>query len=221
MSAPVAEWIEELTRSVSSCLVAVETERAIDGAEVATRRRRETLRAFELSLPSIYRWVRFDHPSFRTNTKLPTRPPIAKRVVFLGPAAAGKTTLAIALLRARLEELIISETLAGESDAEVLARSCRFGAAHRLGVARLAAHADPGEIQAAMRAPVLLLDDLGSDAEIGSNPIPNIIAERHSEERVTWITTGLTPDEIAARYGGGTARRVFEDAECVRLERTR
>ncbi|MGH7285641.1 MAG: hypothetical protein ACRELY_29330 [Polyangiaceae bacterium] len=221
-NAPIAEWIAELTSTVSSRLVEVESANALEDAELAARRRREVLRAFELSIPTVYRWARFDHPGFRLvgpNPKLPTRPPTAKRVVFLGPAGAGKTTLAVAMLRSLLEELIASRALVGEDNVETLARHCRFAAAHRLGVARLAAHADPAEIQSAMRAPVLLLDDLGDDAHIGSNPIPNIIAERHAEDRVTWITTGLSPDEIAARYGGGTARRVLDGAECIRLER--
>ena len=221
MSAPVAAWIEELTRSVSSRLVAVDTD---DDGEIVARRRRDALRTFERSLPSVYRWIRLDHPNFQprgSNASLSTRPPTAKRVVFFGPAGAGKTTLAIALLRARLEREIASRSFASDDDVEALARHCRFASAHRLGVMRLVAQADPIEIQGAMRAPVLLLDDLGSDADIDSNPIPNIIAERHAEERVTWITTGLSADEIAARYGGGTARRVLEEAECVRLDRVR
>ena len=69
----------------------------------------------------------------------------------------------------------------------------------------------------AMRARVFLLDDLGSDSAIDSSPIQNIIAERHAEDRVTWITTGLSPTEIAKRYGGGTARRILQDALSIRI----
>ena len=68
-----------------------------------------------------------------------------------------------------------------------------------------------------MRASVLLLDDLGRDEEIRSNPVPAIIADRHPEERVTWITTELTPAEIAKRYGDGIARRICEKALVVRF----
>ena len=68
-----------------------------------------------------------------------------------------------------------------------------------------------------MRAPVLLLDDLGKDADIKSNPVPAVIAERHDEERVTWITTELTPPEIAKRYGDGIARRICENALVLRF----
>ena len=68
-----------------------------------------------------------------------------------------------------------------------------------------------------MRAPIVLIDDLGKDADINSNPVPSIIAERHAEERVTWVTTELSPDAIANRYGGGIARRIFESAELIRF----
>jgi hypothetical protein len=78
---------------------------------------------------------------------------------------------------------------------------------------------DPLEIRRATRAPALLLDDLGSDADIASNPVAGIIIERHAEERVTWITTGLSPDDIAQRYGGGIARRICEGAAALRFER--
>jgi len=51
-----------------------------------------------------------------------------------------------------------------------------------------------------MCATVSLLDDLGKDADIKCNPVPAIIAYRHAEERLTWITTELlTPARIAER----------------------
>lgn len=47
-----------------------------------------------------------------------------------------------------------------------------------------------------MRAKILLLDDLGSDPAIASSSVANVIAERHAEERTTWITTGLTHTKL-------------------------
>ncbi len=70
-----------------------------------------------------------------------------------------------------------------------------------------------------MRASVLVLDDLGRDEDIKSNPVPAIIADRHAEKRVTWITTELTPAEIAKRYGDGIARRICENAAVTRFVR--
>jgi hypothetical protein len=62
-----------------------------------------------------------------------------------------------------------------------------------------------------------LLDDLGADAKVPSNVVPEVIAERHAEQRVTWITTSLEPKEIAQRYRGGIARRILEHAKTVRF----
>ena len=122
-----------------------------------------------------------------------------------GPSSAGKTTLAVALLRALLEKRVASHPFECGEDVVAVARQCRFVPARRLGVAALVP-GDPLEIRRAMRVPVLLLDDLGKDADIKSNPVPAVIAERHDEERVTWITTELTPPEIGSDTA--TASRV-------------
>ena len=219
MSAPVADWIEELTRTVSSRLVATGNDPTSDG-DVVARRRRESLRAFERHLPPRFRWSRLDHPDFRGRVALPTipqQPPDAMRVLLFGPSSAGKTTLAVALLRALLGKRVASHPFECDDDVDAVARQCRFVPARRLGVAALVP-GDPLEIRRAMRAPVLLLDDLGKDPDIKSNPLPAVIAERHDEERVTWITTELTPPEILKRYGGGIARRICEGADVFRFE---
>jgi hypothetical protein len=49
------------------------------------------------------------------------------------------------------------------------------------------------------------------------DPVPRIIVERHADDRATSITTELSPDKIAERYGGGIARRIFERAESIRF----
>ena len=186
---------------------------------VVARRRRESLRAFEKHLPPRFQWSRLDHPDFRRRVSLPTiplRPPDAMRVLFFGPSSAGKTTLAVALLRALLEAKVAAHPFASDDDIDAVARECRFVPARRLGVAALVP-GDPLEIRRAMRAPVLLLDDLGKDADIKSNPVPAVIAERHDEERVTWITTELTPPAIVKRYGDGIARRICENASVTRF----
>jgi hypothetical protein len=56
--------------------------------------------------------------------------------------------------------------------------SCRLGVAGTV-------PGDPLEIRRAMRAPVLLLDDLGKDAVVKSNPVPAIIGERHDAPELT------------------------------------
>jgi len=220
VSAPVADWIEELTRTVSSRFVAAEND--LTSGDVVARRRRESLRAFEKHLPPRFQWSRLDHPNFRERVSLPTiplRPPDAMSVLLFGPSKAGKTTLAVALLRALLEAKVAANPFASDDDVDAVARHCRFVPARRLGVAGTVP-GNPLEIRRAMRVPVLLLDDLGKDADIKSNPVPAIIAERHDEERATWITTELTPPEILKRYGGGIARRICESASVTRFAST-
>jgi hypothetical protein len=221
VSAPVAGWIEELTRTVSSRLIAVEDDLTSSDEEVVARRRRESLRAFEKHLPPRFQWSRVDHPKFRARVSLPTiplRPPDAMSVLLFGPSKAGKTTLAVALLRAMFEAKVAAHPFTSDDDIEAVARHCRFVPARRLGAAGTVP-GDPLEIRRAMRVPVLLLDDLGQDADIKSNPVPAIIAERHDEERATWITTELTPSEILKRYGGGIARRICDGATTLRFGR--
>ncbi len=141
------------------------------------------------------------------------------RVLFFGRSRGGKTTLAVALLRALLEAKVAAHPFASEDDVKAIARQCRFVPARRLGFAATVP-GDPLEIRRAMLAPVLLLDDLGKDADIKSNPVPAIIGERHDEERVTWITTELSPIQIAERYGEGIARRICEKAFVLRFVRS-
>jgi DNA replication protein DnaC len=140
-------------------------------------------------------------------------------VLLFGPSRAGKTTLAVALLRALLEAKVAAHPFANDNDVNAVARQCRFIPARRLGVAGTVP-GDPLEIRRAMRAPVLLLDDLGKDADIKSNPVPAIIAERHDDELSTWITTELSPIQISERYGEGIARRICENAWVLRFVRT-
>lgn len=222
MSAPIAGWIEELTRSVSSRLVATENDLTSGDGDVVARRRRDSLRAFEKHLPPRFKWSRLDHPDFRGRVALstiPREPPDAMRVLFFGRSRGGKTTLAVALLRALLEAKVAAHPFASEDDVKAIARQCRFVPARRLGFAATVP-GDPLEIRRAMLAPVLLLDDLGKDADIKSNPVPAIIGERHDEERVTWITTELSPIQIAERYGEGIARRICEKAFVLRFVRS-
>jgi Mrp family chromosome partitioning ATPase len=192
-----------------------------ESAEAAVaRRRREARRAWERALPVTYQWARLDHPLLASRVKLerpPTKPPTDRRVVFFGDPGVGKTSLAVALLRALAESAIATTSFDRDEDVRAIVRRFHFASAHRLGTAGIAVHDDPEAIRTATRARVLLLDDLGAERSIPSNPIPDVIAERHAEDRTTWITTGLSAKEIVDRYGGGVARRVLEGASLTRV----
>jgi DNA replication protein DnaC len=188
---------------------------------IVARRRREALRAWEAALPPLYRWARLDHELFASRVKMeriPNAPPRARSVVFFGNAGVGKTSLAVAFLRLRVEHAIAKHPLDRDDDVGAMGRRFQFMHAHRLGIAGLPGQGDPDDIRRAIRAKVLVLDDLGSERVIKSNPIAEVIAERHAEERVMWITTGLSTKQIVDRYGGGVARRILEGATIVRFE---
>jgi hypothetical protein len=210
----LAPWIEELTKPPFRCTP------ESNQPDIADRRRRAALRAFENALPSTYRWARLESPLLVERVKLATIPrevPTSRSVIFVGPPGVGKTSLSVALLRAMLARDLEDAALITDDDAERFARCYRFAHAHRLGVARISGPSAIADLEAAVRSPILLLDDLGADSSIPSNAVPEIIAERHAEQRVTWITTSLKPKEIAQRYGGGVARRILEHARTTRF----
>lgn len=208
-----AAWIEELARPAFR-------EQEDSEARERERLRRVALRSFEQSLPLFYRWARLDSPLLATRVKLaiPGELPTARSVVFIGSPGIGKTSLAVAMLRALLERDLDRTAPESDDDANRIARRYRFAHAHRLGVARLSGLEGAAELQAAIRAPVLVLDNLGAEAAIPSNAIPELIIERHAEQRETWFTTESEPRAIAERYGGGIARRVFEGALCLTVK---
>ena len=206
-----AKWIEELARPMFRETADVE------GLERA-RLRRAASHAFERSLPPLYRWARLDSPLIATRVKLPIprELPTAKSVVFMGAPGIGKTSLAVALLRAMLERELVTATLTNEDNVALVARKYRFVHAHRLGAARINGAEGLADLKTALQATVLLLDDLGAEADVPSNTVPEVLHERHAENRTTWITTSFAATGIAERYGGGIVRRVLQGAELLR-----
>jgi len=179
-----------------------------DGAH--RRGRNEALAALERTIPPVYRWSRFSAPELRE------RVPVAAialgqsscrepRICVMGICRAGKTSLAVAMLR----QWVVSSGRCGA-----------FLHAYKLGVARIqhpAGHGEPEMVELAIRAPLVLLDDLGSERDHAMNAVPDVIFERHAENRPTWITTGLTRDQLVKRYGPGVVARIFERAKVIRI----
>lgn len=186
--------------------------------EIAERARLEAetrIRAFEKTLPKAYAWARFDAPELAERVTSASGDAIQKakflvtspRVVLVGPPGSGKTSLGVAMLRAWYAST---------------SRSARFVHAHRLGIARIQHHAGSGEaseVDVAMRAEMVLLDDVGGERITATNALPDVVYERHAEGRALWATTALTMDQLTERYGGGIARRLFEGATVIRLGR--
>lgn len=133
------------------------------------------------------------------------------RVVFIGPPGSGKSSLVSAMYRAAAE---------AETSFRALGRY-RWMSAHQLAKARAIHPLGEGEapaVEAAICAPLLVLDELGGEDPRHSSAVAEVLYERHAERRKTWITTGVGSKEIAARYGGGIARRVFEHATVFKLK---
>lgn len=170
------------------------------------------------TIPAGMHWATFDDPNLASRVSdkrhidRARSTANAKRVVLLGPAGAGKTSLGVAMIQE-------AARLAGPDEYPPGV----FCHAYRLGTCRIQTAAGTGEsplVVQAMRADVLLIDDLGSERQTQNNAVPDVLFERHAEDRSTWITTGLSAKQIAERYGDGIARRVFEHAVIINLGKT-
>lgn len=114
-------------------------------------------------------------------------------VAFQGQSGAGKTSLAVACLRGLPGALMVAA-----------------GALGRARIEHPAGHGEAPLIRRAMAARVLLVDDLGQDKTTAISAVEDVINHRHDARLVTWVTTGLTEDQIESRYGAGVRRRLTE-----------
>ena len=179
-------------------------------ADQASQIARAFAESLERSVPERYRWATFSAEAISTRVK--RREAIGEgqkafreaRVILVGDPGAGKTTIAVAMLRARF--LVNREP-------------SLFIPAYRLGQARIqhpAGHGEAPDVLEAMRMRHVLLDDLGVERDTATNPIADVIFERDAENRTIWVTTGFTRAQLASRYGAGLARRLFEHATVIR-----
>jgi DNA replication protein DnaC len=63
-------------------------------------------------------------------------------------------------------------------------------------------------LEKAREARILVIDDLGLERDHG--PILDVLHERNQQNRVTWVTSGLTIEQIRERYGEAVYRRLVE-----------
>ncbi len=131
-------------------------------------------------------------------------------VAFLGPPGAGKSSLAAAMFR------LVAKS---ETDHRRI-HGYRWVSSHQLAKARAGHSLGDGEsplVESALKATLLVLDELGGEDPRYASAVAEVLYERHEQARTTWVTTGVGSKEIASRYGGGIARRVFEGAAVFRL----
>jgi hypothetical protein len=157
------------------------------------------------TIPRAFRWATLDAPELRE--RVGREQAIAHGaaaidspgVLLEGPSGSGKTSLACALLRAW--------------DARNPRRPGVFVPAWSLGVARMQYALGEGEpplVERAMSTALLVLDDLGCERNTPTNAVPDVIFARALAQLPTWVTTWMTAEAIAERYGDGVARRVYE-----------
>lgn len=176
------------------------------------RRRKEfedrKRRAVE-TIPRSYLWASFDAPELSARVRRPecieqARSAVdAPLVLLTGNAGTGKTSLAVAMMRHIVD--------GGETGA-------RFVGAYWLAKARLEHRLGEGEaplVATAMRAPVLVLDDVGIELD-KTTAVHEVIYERHAREQRTIVTTGFGYRQLADRYGDGIARRLSERAVVIK-----
>lgn len=130
-------------------------------------------------------------------------------IVFCGPSGSGKTSLAVAALHDRFRR------------PRPRSRPVVYIEARLLAIARMQHRGDgePPIVLEAMRAGLLLLDDLGNERPIPTNAVPDVILHRYDANLPTWITTGLERADLDKLYGAGVVRRIYEDARVQRFER--
>jgi DNA replication protein DnaC len=229
---PLSDLVARIPRRAAAfcreCCVAV----SVDGdwrcracLDRAVVRRRDAVQAAVLaSIPSHYRWAHFRAPELRARVTPPraiddaSRATDAHSVVIMGAAGAGKTSLATALLVDRVNRNLTAEhspaLSARQSPAGIFTNTFEIAKArreHRLG------DGEAHTVAIAISARILLLDELGSESDGNNTAVAELIHARHEQDRPTIFTTPFTAQQLAARYGDGVARRVFENAVVIRL----
>jgi DNA replication protein DnaC len=192
----------------------------------AREKRDQLVRAFQ-SIPTSLRRVSFDDrehlKSFVDDAEAiaAARDSVARKIVTLcGPARAGKTTLAVCMLR----ELIVSASKPSATPSAFReAAGARFVVAADLVQAQSEHPFGKGSaplVKAARAATVLVLDEVGGGPQGDSQGVVfRLLHERHRELKQTIVTTGLDEQSVSGLYGGGIAGRLFEDAFVIRVNK--
>jgi len=210
---------EVLARQAASQRAAEES--AMREADRRAAKRQRAIDGALLAIPARYRDVTLENAGQRV--KNPRAVQATRRmfdldlhgarqsvVTWTGLSGSGKTTLACAAARAWVQyygsQLPSPVTLTFMRASE-LAVASRY---HSLGEGR------PALVQQAMDADLLVLDELGTEPRVSQwSDVDDVVFARYERDAVTWVTTWMTPDEMAKKYGDGFARRVFEGATLI------
>lgn len=202
-------------RPCSSCAEVIEQQRVADEERIARTMRMQT---FVRTVPKSFAWASyeaFEHPETLESglaervAQLPkpaflrvrNTPSSAPTMLLHGGAGRGKTSMAVARARALAEESAYVRFTTAAEIAEA-ARSTPRGSIDVF--ARACRHAE-----------VLIVDELGGEPMHAAQPILEVLHHRHAHDRITIITTGLTPVQLRNRYHDGAVRRLVEAGRAV------
>lgn len=128
-----------------------------------------------------------------------------------GPTGIGKTTALVAATR----RLIADNVEHPDPSRPLAGVDLRWVRAADLPIARLGLGLGHGEAELVERArncQILCLDDLGWESRRAGadDVIGEVIAYRYDTGRVTWVTTGLKPEQVVEKYGEAFTRKICE-----------
>lgn len=227
--APLSELVPALARLAScdacpacgSAIVANANDcgSCADAAADATQARiatRMALRGALESVPQRFRGLGFDHPLVRTKVKNAGALAAFRRidlrgvVTLLGASGVGKSLTAAAAFGERVARFGPQSRWLATVDLAEAAETMRLGAP------------PPALLQAAVDAPLLILDDLGAEdrTEPVAAKLRRLLWRRHDGDgaRATVVTSGLSADQISSRYGDAMARRLLEEGAAVAID---
>ena len=127
-------------------------------------------------------------------------------VLILGPTGAGKSSLAAAMMLHAI-------------DATKYGCTCRWVSAQGV-VAAMTEHeygdGPPPLVARALRAKLLVVDDIGSERSNGTNQgLHQIVWERYNNGLTTVYTSGFSPAKLLERYGDAFYRRLHDNGRII------
>lgn len=128
----------------------------------------------------------------------------ARNIVLMGPTGVGKSALACAMARRVVEvDPAVGARMRFVScvDLSTCRREARWGEGR------------PRSLEEARGCGLLIYDDLGQEAG-GTDVAIEVMDARYRAGLPTIVTTWMTRDQLAERYGGGLTRRVLDRAGC-------
>lgn len=128
-----------------------------------------------------------------------------------GPTGVGKTTALVAVTRRLITENIDHP----DPDRPLAGVDIRWARAADLPIARLGhglGHGEAELVERARNCEILCLDDLGWESRRAGadDVISEVIAYRYDTGRVTWVTTGLRPEQVVEKYSEAFTRKICE-----------